>query len=154
MSRHITGVRRSKGFSFTEVMSLLVISLVIGGILALFSLYVDAGVSAWYTGISAAAFLQSFVGIMVCYYDGHRKVLPGYILGAGLLFLACMNNWSIELNSVPAGMLVADNAGNEGDSDIFMFMKDYGSLLAVSLSVILPFLIALCNIPKRYPGRM
>ncbi|MEI2630517.1 hypothetical protein [Erwinia aphidicola] len=149
MTRHITGIRKSKEFSLTEIVSLLVISLVLGVILALFSLYVDAGVSAWYTGIGAAAFVQSFVGIMVCYYEEHPKVLPGYILGAGLLLLAHMNNWGIELNSAPTGMFVASNNGNEGGSDIFTFAKDYGSLLAASLALIIPPLIALSYIPSK-----
>lgn len=149
MNRHITGIRKSKEFSLTEIVSLLVVSLVLGGVLALFSLYVDAGVSAWYTGIGAAVFVQSFVGNMVCYYEEHPKALPGYILGAGLLLLAHLNNWGVELNSAPTGMFVASNSNNEGDSDIFTFSKEYGSLLVASLALIIPPLIALCYLPSK-----
>lgn len=149
MTRHITGLRKSEEFSLTDIVLLLVISLVIGGILALISLYVDAGVSAWCTGIGAAAFVQSFVGVMVCYYDRHHKALPGYVLGALLLFLACMINWSVEINSLPAGMLNVYNGSHQDDSDIYTFMKDYGSLLMISLSVLIPPFFAVCIISEK-----
>lgn len=148
MPRHITGVRKSKVFLLTQIVSILVISLVTGGLFALIFLYVDVGISALYTGIGTAAFLQSFVGVMVCYYDRHHKALPGYVLGALLLFLACMINWSVEINSLPTGLLSAYNGSNQGDSDFIAFMKDYGSLLMIFLSVLIPPFLAVCIISE------
>ena len=149
MTRHITGVRKSKVFPLTQIVSVLVVSLVTGGVFALVCLYVDVGVSALYTGIGTAAFLQSFVGVMVCYYDRHHKALPGYVLGALLLFLACMINWSVEINSLPAGMLNVYNGSHQDYSGIYTFMKDYGSLLMISLSILIPPFLAVCIISEK-----